>query len=242
MRSRPWRGRRRGDVLVPLLLVLSAALFAAAGLSDEPGPAENRVRSPSPGSVPGAESMLADQILITELLANPTSPEPDGEWIEIFSTYSVTISIAGWRFIDNSASGPTIPPATSIDPGQVWIAANNAVDFQTRFGFAPDFEYGGSALLLANTGDRLGLFDSAMTLVRHGQLLRQLHALPRDLAVDPPACLQRCSKPLQVVVGGIVPKSQVDFLKDLGVGAVFPPGSNLEDIVGYIKAHRRERA
>lgn len=40
-----------------------------------------------------------------------------------------------------------------------------------------------------------------------------------------------------VMVGGIIPESDKQFLQDTGVNAVFGPGSSFEDIIGFIKSH-----
>ncbi|MCA9529132.1 MAG: cobalamin B12-binding domain-containing protein [Myxococcales bacterium] len=41
--------------------------------------------------------------------------------------------------------------------------------------------------------------------------------------------------------GGIVPKDDVARLTDAGVGAVFTPGTRLEEIVAWVRAHVRPR-
>lgn len=40
-----------------------------------------------------------------------------------------------------------------------------------------------------------------------------------------------------VVVGGIVPDSDAEALRQSGVAAVFPPGSRMEEIIGFIQTH-----
>jgi len=44
-----------------------------------------------------------------------------------------------------------------------------------------------------------------------------------------------------VVVGGIIPDIDAQRLKEMGVAAVFLPGTPLQDIVGFIDAHARSR-
>ena len=44
-----------------------------------------------------------------------------------------------------------------------------------------------------------------------------------------------------VVVGGIIPDIDAQRLKEMGVAAVFLPGSFLQEIVGFIDAHARSR-
>jgi len=44
-----------------------------------------------------------------------------------------------------------------------------------------------------------------------------------------------------VVVGGIIPASDIPALKRAGVGEVFAPGSQLNEIVAYIRANVQNR-
>ncbi|TAN23812.1 MAG: cobalamin B12-binding domain-containing protein [Acidobacteria bacterium] len=44
-----------------------------------------------------------------------------------------------------------------------------------------------------------------------------------------------------VVLGGIVPESDIAELKKAGVAAVFPPGSRMSEIADFIRAHVPER-
>ncbi len=44
-----------------------------------------------------------------------------------------------------------------------------------------------------------------------------------------------------VMVGGIIPKQDVDYLKSLGVGAVFLPGTSTEETVRFIRENIRRQ-
>jgi methylmalonyl-CoA mutase C-terminal domain/subunit len=44
-----------------------------------------------------------------------------------------------------------------------------------------------------------------------------------------------------VVVGGIIPDVDAQKLKEMGIAAVFPPGTPMLEIVGFIDAHARSR-
>jgi len=46
---------------------------------------------------------------------------------------------------------------------------------------------------------------------------------------------------ITVVVGGIIPAEDVPKLKEMGVAAVFGPGTPLQTIVDFIRAHGRRR-
>ncbi len=45
-----------------------------------------------------------------------------------------------------------------------------------------------------------------------------------------------------VVVGGIIPDSDIPALKELGVAAVFQPGASMQGIVEYIRGNLRQRS
>ena len=44
-----------------------------------------------------------------------------------------------------------------------------------------------------------------------------------------------------VVVGGIIPDVDAQKLKEMGIAAVFPPGTPMQEIVGFIDTHARSR-
>ncbi len=43
-----------------------------------------------------------------------------------------------------------------------------------------------------------------------------------------------------VFAGGIIPDPDIRTLKEIGIAEVFPPGSSLEEIVNFVRAHVRE--
>jgi len=42
-----------------------------------------------------------------------------------------------------------------------------------------------------------------------------------------------------VIVGGIIPHQDVANLKDIGVGAIFQPGTSMDTIVGFIRTNAK---
>ena len=46
---------------------------------------------------------------------------------------------------------------------------------------------------------------------------------------------------IPVVAGGTVPREDIAVLKAMGVSEVFPPGSDLDEIVRYVKEEARRR-
>jgi len=45
-----------------------------------------------------------------------------------------------------------------------------------------------------------------------------------------------------VLIGGIIPDSDIPKLKELGVSEVFQPGASTEDIIAYVRGHVRSNA
>jgi len=44
-----------------------------------------------------------------------------------------------------------------------------------------------------------------------------------------------------VVVGGIIPNQDVENLKEIGVAAIFQPGTSMDDIVQFIRSNVKPR-
>jgi methylmalonyl-CoA mutase C-terminal domain/subunit len=42
-----------------------------------------------------------------------------------------------------------------------------------------------------------------------------------------------------VFAGGIIPDADIPKLKEIGIAEIFPPGSSLEEIISFVKAHVR---
>ncbi len=63
-----------------------------------------------------------------------------------------------------------------------------------------------------------------------------MHLFPRILE------LRREKKLDDVLVfaGGIIPDHDIPRLKEIGIAEIFPPGSSLEEIVGFVRDHVRK--
>jgi len=46
---------------------------------------------------------------------------------------------------------------------------------------------------------------------------------------------------VRVILGGIIPDADVDTMKELGVAAIFQPGTSLESIVQFLRQNRPSR-
>jgi methylmalonyl-CoA mutase C-terminal domain/subunit len=66
----------------------------------------------------------------------------------------------------------------------------------------------------------------------HIPLLRRVRALMADEGLDD----------VLLLVGGVIPESDVAELQAIGVNAIFHPATKIEAIAGYINAHVRDPA
>jgi len=122
-------------------------------------------------------------ILISEVMYNPRSQEPDGEWIEIWNPGSEIADLSNFKLGDEETYGGSegmhwFPAGASLEPGQVAIVANRATNFNLQNGFLPDFEindshqevpdmipyfdWSGGEFRLENTGDQLPVYRSTI--------------------------------------------------------------------------------
>ncbi len=119
-------------------------------------------------------------LLITELYPNPTSKEPDGEWIEIYNPENFGLPLNGIKIGDEVSPGGKegmlrFPDGYTIGARDVLVIANQAATFLSIYGFLPDFEikdsdpripdllpydsWGRSSIQFSNGGDQVLLVD-----------------------------------------------------------------------------------
>ncbi len=62
-----------------------------------------------------------------------------------------------------------------------------------------------------------------------------MHLFPRIMEL----MREKKMNDVTVFAGGIIPDHDIPHLKDMGIAEIFPPGSSLEEIVGFVKTHVR---
>ncbi|MEL6104418.1 MAG: lamin tail domain-containing protein [Planctomycetota bacterium] len=83
----------------------------------------------------------ASTVVISEIMYNPASSEPDAEWIEIVNLGTESINISGWRLDDEDSSDwALLPPCTTpLQPGDVAVIHNDVISsevFRDRWSIA----------------------------------------------------------------------------------------------------------
>lgn len=125
-------------------------------------------------------------LLISEVLYDPLTAEPDTEWVEIYNASTQTIFLENYK-IGNAAPGETkqgmhfFPSGAQIAPGATLLIAHNGAAFFETYGIIPDYEvrdsdpgiptlakyaaWSTSTMEFVNTGDDVILLDSADQIV-----------------------------------------------------------------------------
>ncbi len=126
------------------------------------------------------------QILISEVLNNPSGQEPGQEWIEIYNRSSKFIDLGSHKIGDSETRGDPegmyhFPAGSRLGPGQVIVIANQGLLFSQTYGFQPDYElldsdpsvpdmfkykdWAGGSINLNNSGDELLLLNQTDELI-----------------------------------------------------------------------------
>jgi len=89
------------------------------------------------------------RLLINEIMANPAGAEPEGEWIEILNPNDEPMPLTNVKVGDavhpEDPEGMLLfPEGELIGPGGLIIVAYQAADFESTYGFKPDYEMSAS--------------------------------------------------------------------------------------------------
>ena len=98
-------------------------------------------------------------VVISEIMYHPSSDNDDDEFLELHNTGPTIASVQGWCF---DGIDLCFPAGAALGSGQFFVIAGSATQFQTTYGFAPDYVYEAK---LSNSGERVALFDSLDQLV-----------------------------------------------------------------------------
>jgi hypothetical protein len=79
------------------------------------------------GSVSVSATGGGPWIVVTEVLADPTGPEPAQEFVELANLDEARVDLTGWRLEDEAGGGP-LPDGTILDPGAVALLVPDDYD------------------------------------------------------------------------------------------------------------------
>lgn len=173
------QGFTMGNTFAEFDISKTQELFSSGTPEVEPSRTSTITLIPSATIIPSL-TYYPVNILISEFYPNPTSKEPDGEWVEIYNPEGYAQPLTGIKLGDETS--PTgkegmlrFPDGYYIESQEVLVIANQAKTFFSEFGFLPDFEmkdsdsripdllpYGGwgkSGVQFSNNGDEVLLLD-----------------------------------------------------------------------------------
>lgn len=128
-----------------------------AGPPVDAGPAPDS--GPVPDATPPADSGSGPaQIIITEMMINPTTPNDVGEWFELYNAGGTQANLNGWIIQDLGTNSHTISSDLFIAPGQ-YVVLGRTADTGTNGNVNLDYEY--SSFQLANSDDEIQLMNGA---------------------------------------------------------------------------------
>ncbi|MBN2498981.1 MAG: lamin tail domain-containing protein [Deltaproteobacteria bacterium] len=128
---------------------LAFCLLAAVCLSGCPGS----------GNGDGCDAnLLAGDLVITEIMADPAGKDEGKEWFEIYNATSKSLSLRGVRLVASRADGSGeyehVMKAAQIEPGQYFVLGGVLEDVKPGW---IDYAYGADLSSLRNTGGRISV-------------------------------------------------------------------------------------
>jgi hypothetical protein len=121
------------------------------------------------------------------VLYDPTGPEPQAEWVEIYNAGGLPITLNGYKIGDAAAPGDLegmflLPDGLTLQAGQVLVIANHALQFALDYGSSPDFELSDSDEAVTSLPRYTAWADRQMQLAAAGDEVLLLDA--GDIRVD----------------------------------------------------------
>lgn len=112
-------------------------------------PSSTSTMTPTPTSTHTPTQTLtpspADHLLISEVLYDPYSSEPQNEWIEIYNPTQSSIALDDYKIGDEESAGGIegmliFPTGYTIVSAERLVIANNGAAFSFNYGYPPAFE------------------------------------------------------------------------------------------------------
>lgn len=103
-------------------------------------------------------SMLAADVIITEIMYHPQSEDPRDEFIEIYNAEPTAVDLSGWKFSDGVDF--TFPLGKTLGPNQYLVIAADTSRFEVNYPSVDNF-VGGWSGALSNGGERIVLEDAS---------------------------------------------------------------------------------
>lgn len=112
-----------------------------------------------------AEDLVAGDVVITELMANPSvAGDEEAEWFEIYNASNRSINLKGVVVGDNGEETTTLRSGTVIGVGAYAVFGVGSMEGWAYTDFEPDGWYSYGYVGMSNDGDALHLYNSSGVL------------------------------------------------------------------------------
>ena len=103
-----------------------------------------------------AATTAAGDLVISEIMRNPSGGDDAGEWVELYNPQTVARRLDGCVLKDDGSDAHTLPASGApVVPARGYVVLGRSADFAANGGFAPDCVYAG--FVLANSSDEVVL-------------------------------------------------------------------------------------
>ena len=112
-------------------------------------------------------TVCANDIVITEIMANPSGTDGNREWIEIYNNDIVSVDMTGWKFFEaGSNHGLSLSQGSlTLAPGDFAVIVDDPSDFLTDYpGFTGNI-FDSTWTSLTNTGENISIKDSSLDFI-----------------------------------------------------------------------------
>lgn len=110
----------------------------------------------------GVDDLLPGDLVVTEVMINPTCAQDSCEWIEVYNATGVEIDLEGLRIQDDGMNEGTVTTSLVVPAdGYVVIASHDLAEWP--YAFAADAFFGNEPAL-GNSGDAVFLLNASDTL------------------------------------------------------------------------------
>ena len=140
-------------------MLLAVALGACSSSGSSSGDDDDDDVTPPVTVIPGPT--VADQVIFTEIMANPEPPISDelGEWFEVRNETASDLNLRDCVFTDAAMGNFTVGVDLIFGPGEYLTFSRGATP-----GFIPDFNHSNSGLTLDDVSDTVTLTCSGVAI------------------------------------------------------------------------------
>jgi hypothetical protein len=115
------------------------------------------VDGPGSSTTDDISDLVEGDLVIDEVMQNPSGSEPAEEWFEIYVAHASSVDLEGLLIYDDGTDDFTVSGSLVVEPGTWVVFGKTAGDFV-------DYAYSGSTFLLSNSDDEIVLSNGTTVI------------------------------------------------------------------------------